>query len=124
LRLLVDSNALIWAVGRPTELSAAARQALQESNDRFVSIASMWEIAIKMSLGKLSLPDSLAAALNTIAAVALPITPTHIDRVQRLPLHHRDPFDRMLVAQALEEGLTIVTRDRRVGAYGVPVLMA
>ena len=124
MRLLVDSNALIWAVGRPTELSAAARQALQESNDRFVSIASMWEIAIKMSLGKLSLPDNLTAALNTIAAVALPITPTHIDRVQRLPFHHRDPFDRMLVAQAMEEGLTIVTRDRRVGAYGVPVLMA
>ena len=123
MRLLVDSNALIWAVGRPTELSAAARQALQESNDRFVSIASMWEIAIKMSLGKLSLPDNLTAALNTIAAVALPITPTHIDRVQRLPFHHRDPFDRMLVAQAMEEGLTIVTRDRRVGAYGVPVLM-
>jgi len=124
LRLLIDSNALIWAVGRPTELSAAARQALQESTDRFVSIASMWEIAIKMSLGKLSLPDNLTAALNTIAAVALPITPTHIDRVQRLPFHHRDPFDRMLVAQAMEEGLTIVTRDRRVGAYGVPVLTA
>ena len=124
MRLLIDSNALIWAVGLPTELSAAARQALQEPNDRFVSIASMWEIAIKMSLGKLSLPDSLAAALNTIAAVALPITPAHIDRVQRLPLHHRDPFDRMLVAQAMEEGLTIVTRDRRVGAYGVPVLTA
>jgi len=99
LRLLIDSNALIWAVGRPTELSAAARQALQESTDRFVSIASMWEIAIKMSLGKLSLPDNLTAALNTIAAVALPITPTHIDRVQRLPFHHRDPFDRMLVAR-------------------------
>ena len=124
MRLLIDSNALIWAVGLPTEPSAAARQALQEPNDRFVSIASMWEIAIKMSLGKLSLPDSLAAALNTIAAVALPITPAHIDRVQRLPLHHRDPFDRMLVAQAMEEGLTIVTRDRRVGAYGVPVLTA
>ena len=124
MRLLIDSNALIRAVGRPTELSAAARQALQEPNDRFVSIASMWEIAIKMSLGKLSLPDNLTAALNTIAAVALPITPTHIDRVQRLPFHHRDPFDRMLVAQAMEEGLTIVTRDRRVGAYGVPVLMA
>ena len=124
MRLLIDSNALIWAVGRPTELSAAARQALQESTDRFVSIASMWEIAIKMSLGKLSLPDNLTAALNTIAAVALPITPTHIDRVQRLPFHHRDPFDRMLVAQAMEEGLTIVTRDRRVGAYGVPVLTA
>ena len=124
MRLLIDSNALIRAVGRPTELSAAARQALQEPNDRFVSIASMWEIAIKMSLGKLSLPDSLAAALNTIAAVALPITPAHIDRVQRLPFHHRDPFDRMLVAQAMEEGLTIVTRDRRVAAYGVPVLTA
>ena len=124
MRLLVDSHALIWAVGRPTELSASARQALQASNDRFVSVASMWEIAIKVSLGKLSLPDDLTAALDTIAAVALPITPAHIDRVQRLPFHHRDPFDRMLVAQAMEEGMTIVTRDRRLGAYGVPVLTA
>ena len=124
MKLLIDSNALIWAVGRPIELSHAARQALQDSNDRFVSIASMWEIAIKVSLGKLSLPDDLAAALNTIAAAALPITPAHINRLQRLPFHHRDPFDRMLVAQAMEEGLTVVTRDRRIGAYGVPVLAA
>jgi PIN domain nuclease of toxin-antitoxin system len=125
LRLLVDSNALIFAVAQPAELSIAAQDALQDSaNDRFVSIAAMWEIAIKLSLGKLSLPGSIPAALDLIGASPLEITPTHVVRVQGLPLHHRDPFDRMLIAQAVEEGLTIVTRDRAFKAYGVPLLMA
>jgi PIN domain nuclease of toxin-antitoxin system len=124
LRLLIDSNALIWATSRPAELSPAARRALQDPNDRFVSIASMWEIAIKVSLGKLSLPGDLTAALDIIAAEALLIAPRHISRVQTLPFHHRDPFDRMLIAQAIEEGLTIVTRDRELEAYGVPILTA
>ena len=84
----------------------------------------MWEIAIKLSLGKLSLPDSVPAALNTIGASPLDITPRHIVRVQGLTLHHRDPFDRMMIAQALEEGLTIVTRDRAFRAYDVPLLAA
>ena len=113
------------AVGRPAELTVAARQALQDpGNSLFVSIAAMWEIAIKLSLGKLTLPDSVPAALDIIGAASLTITPAHIVRVQGLPLHHRDPFDRMMIAQALEDGLTIVTRDRAFGAYGVPLLTA
>jgi PIN domain nuclease of toxin-antitoxin system len=125
LKLLLDSNAFLWAYSRPAELSSVARRALSDpSNDRFVSVASLWEIAIKMSIGKLSFTRDLAAAIDDLAATPLAIGLAHIDRVQRLPFRHRDPFDRMLVAQAMEEGLTIVTRDRRVGAYGVPVLMA
>lgn len=125
MRLLLDSNALIFAVAQPTGLSPPARQALQDpTNDRFVSIAAMWEIAIKLSLGKLSLPDNIPAALDIIGASPLEITPTHIVRVQGLPLHHRDPFDRMMIAQALEENLTIVTRDRAFRVYGVPLLAA
>jgi PIN domain nuclease of toxin-antitoxin system len=125
LKLLIDSNALIWAVSRPSELTAAARQALQDpDNDRFVSIAAMWEIAIKISVGKLSLPDSVPAALAVIAAEPLPIVAQHVVRAQDLPLHHRDPFDRMMIAQAIEDGLTILTRDRHFRAYGIPVLMA
>ena len=125
MKLLIDSNALIWAVSRPAELTSAARQALQDpDNDRFVSIAAMWEIAIKISVGKLSLPDSVPAALAIIGAEPLPIIPQHIVRVQNLPLHHRDPFDRMMIAQAIEDGLTIMTRDRHFRAYGVPVLTA
>ncbi len=125
MKLLIDSNALIWAVSRPTELTPAARKALQDPyNGRFVSVAAMWEIAIKISVGKLSLPDSIPAALNVIDAGPLLITPQHVVRVQGLPLHHRDPFDRMMIAQAIEDDLTIVTRDRAFAAYGVAVLRA
>lgn len=125
MKLLLDANAFIWAYARPTELSPAARRALNDvANDRLVSIASLWEIAIKMSIGKLAFSENLAQALDDIAATSLPITLIHVARVRSLPFHHRDPFDRMMIAQAMEEGMTIVTRDRNVAAYGVPVLMA
>ena len=125
MRLLLDANAFIWAYARPTELSPAARRALNDvANDRLVSIASLWEIAVKMSIGKLAFAENLAQALDDIAATSLPITLIHVARVRNLPFHHRDPFDRMMIAQAMEEGMTIVTRDRRVAPYGVPVLMA
>jgi len=124
VRLLLDSNALIWAIGRPAELSAATRRDIQGAEERYVSIASLWEIAIKISLGKLALPHEVTAALDVLAAQSLSITAEHVRRVQALPLHHRDPFDRMLIAQAIEEGLTVVTRDRHFKLYGVPVLAA
>lgn len=87
-------------------------------------MAALWEIAIKLSLGKLSLPGSLLEALDILGATPLDITPAHVVRVQSLAFHHRDPFDRMMIAQALEENLTIVTRDRSFRAYGVPLLAA
>jgi PIN domain nuclease of toxin-antitoxin system len=122
---LIDSNAFIWMVSQPRDLSAESRDALVDpANERFLSIASIWEIAIKLSGGKLELPGTLQAAVDGMAAEMLPITMVHIRRVQTLPLHHRDPFDRMMIAQAMEEGLTIVTRDRHFRAYGVPVLAA
>ena len=125
MKLLLDANAFIWAYARPTELSPAARRALNGvANDRLVSIASLWEIAIKMSIGKLAFAENLTQALDDIAATSLPITLVHVARVRSLPFHHRDPFDRMMIAQAMEEGMTIVARDRRVVPYGVPVLMA
>ena len=125
MKLLLDANAFIWAYARPTELSPAARRALNDvANDRLVSIASLWEIAIKMSIGKLAFAENLTQALDDIAATSLPITLVHVARVRSLPFHHRDPFDRMMIAQAMEEGMTIVARDRRVVPYGVPVLMA
>ncbi len=125
MRLLIDSNAFIWMVSQPRELSAASRDAIVDpANQRFLSMSAIWEIAIKLSIGKLSLPGTLQAAANSMGAEMLPITMTHIGRVQTLPLHHRNPFDRMMIAQAMEEGLTIVTRDRHFRAYGVPVLAA
>jgi PIN domain nuclease of toxin-antitoxin system len=125
VRLLLDSHAFIWAYEVPSELSLTARTAIGDAaNERFVSMASLWEIAIKSSIGKLSLRDDLARAVEHLALVPLPIRLEHVRRVQSLPLHHRDPFDRMLIAQAIEEGLTIVTRDRHVRRYDVPVLLA
>lgn len=125
MRLLVDSNAFIWAYARPAELSMPAQQALGDAtNDRFISMASIWEIAIKQSTGKLELTNDIASAIDDLALEPLVIGLTHVTRTRSLPFHHRDPFDRMLVAQAIEEGLTIVTRDRRLHAYGVPVLVA
>lgn len=126
MRLLLDSNAFLWAYARPEELSTASRLAIADTaNDRWVSIASLWEIAIKLSIGKLSLPDdNLTAAIDHLAVTVMPISVSHVGRAQALPFHHRDPFDRMMIAQAIEEGLMIVTRDRHFRAYGVPILAA
>jgi len=110
---------------RPSELSAAARQAIDDpQNARFVSVAGLWEMTIKRSVGKLDLPENYMDGVDDIGATLLSIDKSHLRRVLSLPLHHRDPFDRMMIAQALEEGLTIVTRDRVFAAYGVPVLAA
>ncbi|MBX9946904.1 MAG: type II toxin-antitoxin system VapC family toxin [Reyranella sp.] len=125
MTLLLDSHVLIWLLGRPEYLSPPARQALSDpDNQRFVSIASLWEIAIKVSVGKLAFPAQLDEAIEHSASTLLPVSVAHAGRLLGLPFHHRDPFDRMLVAQAMEEGLTIVTRDRRFTAYGVPILAA
>jgi PIN domain nuclease of toxin-antitoxin system len=125
LRLLLDSNAYIWTITRPAELSATARLAIEDpGNQRFVSVACLWQVTIKRSVGKLDLPDNYMDGVDHIAATLLPITRPHLSRVQLLPLHHRDPFDRMMIAQAMEENLTIVTRDRAFRAYGVPLLAA
>jgi PIN domain nuclease of toxin-antitoxin system len=125
LRLLIDSNAFIWMVAQPAELSANAREALANpDNERVLSLIAIWEIAIKLSLRKLVLPGDLMTAVEGMAAVTLPVQLAHIARVQHLPFHHRDPFDRMMIAQALEENLTIVTRDRAFRAYGVPLIAA
>lgn len=125
MRLLLDSHAYIWSITRPSELSVAARQAIDDAeNQRFVSVACLWEMAIKSAAGKLDLPDNYMDGVDHIAATLLQIDVPHLKRLQSLPLHHRDPFDRMMIAQALEENLTIVTRDRAFRAYGVPLLAA
>jgi len=104
-------------------VSGAAVEALQnERNPLAVSAATVWEIAIKRSLGKLTITDGWAAALGRLGFDALPVTAMHAAAVERLPWHHRDPFDRLLVAQASVERLALVTADRRLAAYGVELL--
>jgi PIN domain nuclease of toxin-antitoxin system len=93
----------------------------EPTNDALVSVASLWEIAIKRSIGKLSVPDDLPDTTVQRGFAWLPVTPRHAWEVSALPLHHRDPFDRLLVAQARVEGIPIVTGDPRFAAYGVDV---
>jgi PIN domain nuclease of toxin-antitoxin system len=120
--LLVDTHALLWWLADDPGLSAAAREALAEpANDVLVSAASVWEIAIKRALGKLGAPDDLPSHIEAAGFGWLPVTAEHAWQVRGLAAHHRDPFDRLLVAQSLVEQLPIVSADPRFAAYGVEV---
>jgi PIN domain nuclease of toxin-antitoxin system len=123
VRLLLDTHALLWALGSPDRLPARIAKALRDpSNSVYVSAASAWEIAIKASLGKLTADvDEIVGAIAEVGFDELSITLVHARRVRALPSHHRDPFDRMLVAQAIEEGLAIVTHDGALQAYPIPI---
>ncbi len=125
MRLLLDTHALIWWLERNRKLDTAARVAVDEpTNVVVVSAVSAWEIAIKTALGKLRTPADLPEALRENRFLPLAITVEHALAAGVLPRHHEDPFDRMLVAQAQTEGLTIVTRDPRFSAYAVATLAA
>jgi PIN domain nuclease of toxin-antitoxin system len=121
-RVLVDTHALLsWLADDPS-LSPAAREAIANpTNEPLVSAASMWEIAIKRSLGKLTAPDDLPDRIADERFAWLPVTAQHAWQVRDLPMHHSDPFDRILVAQAVIEGLPVVTTDARFAEYGVDV---
>lgn len=122
MRLLLDTHAFLWFVGDDDRLSAPARRAIERAGEAYVSVASCWEMAMKVSIGKLRvatpidrfLPEQLAANDFELLHVDLP----HALRVARLPWHHRDPFDRLLVSQALEERLAIVSADPVMRRYG------
>lgn len=118
MRVLLDTHLLLWALSAPSKLPASARRLISES-DVFVSAASIWEISIKTSLGKLSAdPQEVLAALVPAGFLSLPIVGEHAARVLTLPPIHRDPFDRLLVAQALTEPMRLLTNDAVLGGYG------
>lgn len=124
MRLLLDTHAFLWWVADVPDLSGKARRTMAAArNECYVSVASCWEIAIKCSLGKLTIAGTLERflpeQLSTNGFRELPIEVRHAARVARLPFHHRDPFDRLLVAQALEEELSIVSADPIFQRYGV-----
>lgn len=124
MRLLLDTNALLWWLA-DEGLTVKAREAIADSaNLVAVSAVSAWEISIKKALGKLAAPDDLEHQVQTGGFTPLPITIAHGVAAGQLPRHHDDPFDRMLIAQALAEGLTIVTRDKRFDEYSVALMPA
>ena len=125
MRLLLDTHVLLWWLADGQTLSPTARAAIADgSNLVAISAVSAWEISIKRALGKLSVPDDLEYQITANGFVALPITISDGLAAGGLPRHHDDPFDRMLVAQAQAESLTVVTRDARFAHYDIDVLRA
>ena len=127
MRLLLDTHTLLFWIYEPERLGAAAMRALtNRDNLVYWSVASSWEIAIKVGLGKLRLDGSpgvvIPAELLRNGFNLLPIDHRHVLAVADLPRHHGDPFDRLLIAQAMAEGLALVTADSRIGEYGVPLI--
>lgn len=123
MRLLLDTHALIWALEDSDRLSPRARELIVDvENQILVSAASAIEIAIKRSMQKLEAPDDLLLAIEAAGFIPITIDFATAERLGSLPFHHRDPFDRLLIAQALTERVPIVTRDPAFGAYSVPTL--
>lgn len=125
MRLLLDTHVYLWVVVADPRLSAAARAAIDNAEQVFVSAASIWEIGIKSRLSKIDAdPGELVAAIAQSGFAELPVRALHAAATTRLPLHHRDPFDRLLLAQAVTEPLRLLTADTLLARYGdmvVPV---
>lgn len=127
MKILLDTSTFLWFIAGDSQLDSYARHIIEEpSNERFLSVATIWEITIKASLGKLviTIPPSIlirehvwANGINLLA-----ITPEQLDILHTLPYHHKDPFDRLLIAQAIQEGMPLITKDQTFNAYNVQVI--
>ncbi len=125
MRLLLDSHVVVWWAVYPGRLRDETRSALIDpANEVFLSAASVWELGLKIARQKLRLPAGYAVRLLADGFEELPVSVAHADRAMMLPALHADPFDRLLIAQALEEGLVLVTSDREIVRYDVPVMDA
>ena len=129
MRLLLDTQCWLWWFAQPEKLSETVVEHIaDEANELWFSVASVWEMGIKTALGKLPLPEPISQYVSTrmtqLGATSLNITATHALRVAALPLHHRDPFDRMLIAQAQTEAMTLVSADSAFSQYEVSLLWA
>ena len=126
MKLLLDTHTFLFAISDPARLSARMRKWLSDPNvERWVSVVSLWEVAVKVQIGKLTLPlnpEYYTTHLQALQAKALPVTITHTMAFMNLPLHHRDPFDRLLIAQAATEGLTLASRDRIFKVYAADII--
>jgi len=125
MNLLLDTHVLLWWLDANPTLSKKAQSTIADSNNIvFVSAVVIWEIRIKQSLGKLEIPSDFRRVLDRQPFEMLPITAEHAHAVGNLPAYHRDPFDRMLIAQAKVERLTFVTRDTIIEQYKIPIIKA
>jgi len=125
MNLLLDTQVLVWCLAADRRLRNAARQAIEDDGNRvWVSAASAWEIEIKAALGKLRVPDDLLTQMTAVRFDELPVRIEHALFLRRLPALHRDPFDRILIAQALCEGFTLVTADPVLREYPVRIIRA
>lgn len=122
-RLLLDTHPLLWWLSDVEQLAEGAQAAIADPhNDVFVSAITGWEIAVKQAKGRLVAPDNLSMLIEQKGFTHLPLTFQHAEQAGRLPLHHRDPFDRFLIAQAQAEGLILVTRDGLIRRYDVAIM--
>ncbi|WP_027882696.1 type II toxin-antitoxin system VapC family toxin [Meiothermus rufus] len=122
MNLLLDSHIVLWWLSDDPRLSRKARRLIERADEVLVSAATTWELAVKVSLGKLRMPEGFLEVVEQQGFTHLPITPLHARAVQGLPWHHRDPFDRILLAQATVEGLGLVTADEALAPYGSLVI--
>lgn len=122
-RVILDTHTFLWVLSDSPELSQTVREIVSDSRvDKILSLASVWEMAIKRGLGKLVLPTSLETLIGKARSAGLILAPlelAHVLGVEALPSYHRDPFDRLLISQSLAEGTPLVSRDRAFDAYGV-----
>jgi PIN domain nuclease of toxin-antitoxin system len=124
VRLLLDTHVVLWWSERSRRLREETRRRIAEADEVFVSAASAWEVSVKVALGKLEVPGPLMEVVASSGFVPLPITFAHAEAVRTLPRLHADPFDRMLVAQAVVEGLALVSRDRALASYPIQLIGA
>lgn len=124
VRLLLDTNALLWLLDGDERLGTDARRGIEAADTLNVSVASLWEISIKISIGKLAPVPRLRDAVRELGLARLDIADEHLATLETLPMLHRDPFDRLLICQAMTGGLTVLTADEQFPQYGVPVLDA
>jgi PIN domain nuclease of toxin-antitoxin system len=123
VKLLLDTHAVLWWLADDTRIGdEVTRHLTDDTNQLLLSAVVVWEVATKRSLGKLDAPEDLAPTLLDAGAQPLPVTIDHAAALEKLPWHHRDPFDRLLIAQALTEDAAIVSRDEPLSEYGVTVL--
>ena len=124
MRLLLDTHVVLWQLSGERELSQSAVAAIAAADDLLFSVVSFAEIGIKAAVGKLVVPPDLQAKITDAGVRSLALAAAHGLAVAQLPTHHRDPFDRLLIAQAMTEGLTLVTADPNFAAYDLPIVAA